>query len=74
MITERHERLILEEYAAAGLQPHRRSDGELVTLSLARKLGTPLLPAGVKVIMIDTFDAHPTSENTMERKNEYRRS
>jgi hypothetical protein len=36
MISERHERLILEEYAVAGLAPAYRSDGELVTLGLAR--------------------------------------
>lgn len=64
MIDERHERMILAEYVDAGLQPHRRSDGELVTLGLARKLGTWLLPAGVTLIIIDTFHeepAHPTS-------------
>jgi hypothetical protein len=38
VICERHERLILEEYAAAGVAPVYRSDGEIVTLGLARKL------------------------------------
>lgn len=38
MISERHEKFILDEYAANGLKPVYRSDGELVTLGLARKL------------------------------------
>lgn len=44
MITDRHERFILDQYALAGLQPARRSDGVLVTLALAQRLGVPLLP------------------------------
>ena len=44
MISDRHERMILDEYAAAGLRPVYRSDGGVMTLGLARKLGVPLKP------------------------------
>lgn len=46
MISDRHAKFILDEYAAVGLQPVRRGDGELVTLALARKLGMPLERVG----------------------------